>query len=81
MHSIVLNWNIQEKLVYSYCMKNNKAFTLINSGKAFFFYCCRRFLPSYHQYINNKKDFLKGKAERNVAPLVLSGEELDNVVS
>jgi hypothetical protein len=62
-------------------MKNNKAFTLINSGKAFFFYCCRRFLPSYHQYINNKKDFLKGKAERNVAPLVLSGEELDNVVS
>jgi len=38
MHSIVLNWSIQEKLVYSYCMKNNKAFTLINSGKAFFFF-------------------------------------------
>jgi hypothetical protein len=28
-----------------------------------------------------KKDFLKGKAKRDVAPLVLLGEKLYNVVS
>jgi len=34
-----------------------------------------RFLPSHHRFRNNKKEFLKGKTKRDVALLVLSGEE------
>jgi hypothetical protein len=35
-------------VVCPYCIENNKA-TLTNDCKTFF-YCNRRFLPSYHQY-------------------------------
>jgi len=39
-------WSTHRKLACLYCMKNNKAFTLTNGGKAFFFtvtvICCRR---------------------------------------
>jgi hypothetical protein len=62
-------------------MENNKAFTLTNGGKASFFYCHRRFLPSNHRYRKNKKDFFVGRVEKDVAPLHLSGEELHDVVS
>ena len=60
-------------------MENNKAFILTNNGKMFFFYCHQRFLPTNHKYRKNK-DFFAGKVERDVAPLLLSGEELYNVV-
>ena len=35
---MVLGWSMctYEKLAYPYYMKNNKTFTLMNSGKAFF---------------------------------------------
>ena len=38
MYEMVLGWSMctYEKLVYPYYMKNNKTFTLMNSGKAFF---------------------------------------------
>jgi hypothetical protein len=56
-------------------MENSKAFTLTNDGKISFFDCHRRFLKSSYRYRKNKKDFLKGKFERNISSLVLSGEE------
>jgi hypothetical protein len=62
-------------------MKNNKAFTLMNNDKTSFFNCYLRFLPIYHWYKNNIKDSLKGKTEKDVAPLVLLGEELYELVS
>jgi hypothetical protein len=62
-------------------MENNKALTLINRSKAFFFYCHRRFLPPNHRYRKNRNDFFIGRVEKNVAPPRLSGEELHDVVS
>jgi len=62
-------------------MENNKAFTLTNGGKAFFFDCHRRFLPHNHRYRKNIKDFFIGRVEKDVAPLCLSCEELHDVVS
>jgi hypothetical protein len=40
------SWSTHEKLAYPYCMKNNKTFTLINGGKASFYYCHRWFLST-----------------------------------
>jgi hypothetical protein len=61
-------------------MENNKAFTLINGGKAFF-YCHHCLLPPNHRYRKNKKDFFVDRVEKDVAPPRLSGEELHNVKS
>jgi hypothetical protein len=36
-YRMVSGWNMHEKLACSYCMKNNKAFTLKNDGKTSFF--------------------------------------------
>jgi len=62
-------------------MENNKAFTLTNRGKASFFYCHCRFLPTNHRYRKNINDFFVGKVENDVTSTRLSGEELHNVVS
>jgi hypothetical protein len=77
-YGMVSGWSTHGKLACPYYMENNKAFTLTNGGKAFFFYCHRHFLPSNHRYI---KDFFVGKVEKDVAPPRLSGEELHDVVS
>ena len=62
-------------------MENYKTFTLINSGKTyFFFYRHRRFLPTDHEYKKNINDFFVGRIIRDVAPLILSGEKLYDVV-
>jgi len=49
-------------------MENNKAFTLINDGKAFFSYYHQRFLPTDHKKIKNINDSLlvelKGMSHR-----------------
>ena len=44
-YGMVSGWSTHGKLACTYCMENNKAFTLTNEGKASFFYCHRRFLP------------------------------------
>ena len=80
-YGIVSGWSMHVKLKYSYCMENNKAFTLTNRGKTFFFYCHHCFLPTNHKYKNNKKDFFIGRIEKDVAPPYLSSKELHNVVS
>jgi hypothetical protein len=36
-YRMVSGWNMHEKLACSYCMENNKAFTLKNDGKTSFF--------------------------------------------
>jgi len=76
---MVSNWSKHGKLACSYCMENNKAFTLTNEGKASFFYYHRRFLPMNHRYIKNIKDFFVGRVEKDVAPPRLSSEELYDV--
>ena len=62
-------------------MENNKAFTLTNRGKAYVFYCHRRFLPPNQRYRKNRKDFFVSRVEKDVAPARLSGEELLDVMS
>jgi len=61
-------------------MENNKAFTLGNGGKTSFFDCHHRFLPLNHRYRKNRKDFIVGRVEKDVAFPRLSGEELHYVV-
>jgi hypothetical protein len=62
-------------------MENKKAFTLTNDSKTSFFYFHRKFLPTNHKYRKNIKDFFVGKVERDVAPPIMSSEELYDVVS
>jgi len=80
-YGIVFGWSTHGKLACPYCMENNKAFTLINKGKASFFYCHRHFLPSNHRYRKNKNDFFVGIVEKDVASLYLFSEELVDVIS
>jgi hypothetical protein len=69
-YEMVSSWSTHGKLACPYCMENNKAFTLINGGKASFFYYHRRFLPPNHRYRKNRKDFFVGRVEKDVAPRV-----------
>jgi hypothetical protein len=80
-YGMVSGWSMHGKLTCPYCMENNKAFTLINGGKASFFYCHCRFLPPNHRYRKNRKDFFVGRVEKDVAPPRLFGEKLLDVVS
>jgi hypothetical protein len=80
-YEMVSGWSTHGKLACPYCMENNKAFTLTNGGKASFFYCHRRFLPTNHRYRKNINDFFIGRIEKDVGPSRFSGEELHDVVS
>ena len=80
-YGMVSGWSTNEKLACPYCMENNKAFMLTNDSKTSFFYCHRQFLPTDHKYRKNRKDFFVSRVQRDVALLLLSGEELYNVVS
>jgi hypothetical protein len=80
-YGMLSGWSTHGKLAYPYCIENNKAFTLTNGGKAFFFYCHRHFLSYNHRYRKNIKDFFVGRVEKDVAPPRLSSEELHDVVS
>jgi len=78
---MVYDWSTHGKLACQYCMKNNKAFTLTNDGKISFFYCHWQFLPINHKYRKNKNVFFFIRVKREVAPFLLSSEELYDVVS
>jgi hypothetical protein len=80
-YEMVSGWSTHGKLKCSYCMENNKAFTLTNRGKTSFFYCHRRFLTTDHMYRKKRKHFFIGKIGKDVAPLCLSDEELYDVMS
>ena len=77
---MVSGWSTQRKLACSYCMENNKAFMLTNSGKESFFYYHRHFLPIDHRYRKNNNDFLLAKLKKDVAPPCFSSEKLYDVV-
>jgi len=79
-YRMVSGWNMHEKLIYPYCIENNKAFTLTINGKTSF-YCHRRFLSTDHKYKKNQKDFFVDRVERDVTSLVPSCEELYDIVS
>jgi len=78
-YGMVSGWSIHGKLACSYCMENNKEFTLTNRGKTSFFYYHQYFLPINHRYRKNRNDFFVGRVEKDVAPPHLSGEELLDV--
>jgi hypothetical protein len=62
-------------------MENNKAFTLTNGGKAFFFTVT---IVSCHRITGTertKRIFFIGRVEKDVAPPRLSSEELHDAVS
>ena len=69
-YGMVSGWSTHEKLACSYCMENNKAFTLANGGKVSFFYCHRRFLPLNHRYRKNRNDFFLVELKRMLHPRV-----------
>ena len=69
-YGMVSSCSTHGKLACSYCMENNKAFTLTNKGKTSFFYCHRPFLPPNHKYRKNRKNFFVGRVEKDVSELV-----------
>ena len=69
-YGMLSSWNTHGKLAYPYRMENNKAFTLTNGGKAFFFYCHCHFLPHNHRYKKTKKISLLAELKRMLHPCV-----------
>jgi hypothetical protein len=69
-YEMVSGWSTHGKLACPYCMKNNKLFTLTNSGKMPFFYCHQRFLLTDHMYIKNIKNFFFVELKRMLHPRV-----------
>jgi len=70
-------WKTSMSILYG----KQQGIHVTNWGKASFFDCHHRFLPTNHKYRKNIKDFFVGRVEKDVAPLCLSGEELYDVVS
>jgi len=48
VYEMIFGWSTHVKLSCPYCMENNKAFTLINSGKISFFLL--PLVPTNHKY-------------------------------
>jgi hypothetical protein len=69
-YGMVSGWSTHGKLACSYCMENNKAFTLTNGGKASFFYCHRRFLLLNHRYRKTERISLLAELKRMLHPHV-----------
>ena len=79
-YEMVSGWSIHRKLSCLYYMHHNKAFILFNSVKLFS-YCYRGFCQVIINLEIIKKDFLKGKVEKDISSLVLLNEELYDEVS
>ncbi|KAL0401778.1 UNVERIFIED_CONTAM: hypothetical protein Slati_4207700 [Sesamum latifolium] len=62
------------------CMKDTRAFYLLNGRNACYFDCHRQFLPPDHPYHRNKKVFTKNQVEMKVARPRLIGEQIRNWV-
>jgi hypothetical protein len=77
---MVYGWSTHGKSTCSYCMENNKAFTLTNGGKTSFFLLSPSFLAIESQVQKNRKDFFVVRVENDIALPLLSGEELHDVV-
>jgi hypothetical protein len=57
-YEMVSSWSTHGKLACSYCMENNKAFTLTNKGKTSFFLLSSSFLAIKSQVQKEQKEFL-----------------------
>jgi hypothetical protein len=79
LYEMVLGWSTYRKLACLYYMENNKAFTLINGDKAFFFLLLD--VLANLSLIEKQWKELFEMFERNIAPSILLGEELYKVVS
>ena len=79
-YDMISGWSTHGKLACPYCMENKKAFKITNGGKASFFYCHSRFLPTNHRYKNNIKDLFIGKVDKDVALPRLRSEELHDII-
>ncbi|KAL1299879.1 hypothetical protein AAHE18_18G139200 [Arachis hypogaea] len=75
-YGMLSGWMTQGRLSCPICMEDTKSFTLSHGGKASWFDCHRRFLPTNHPYRRNKNDFRKNKIESEEAPTRLSGLEI-----
>ncbi|XP_025692615.1 uncharacterized protein [Arachis hypogaea] len=75
-YGMLSRWMTQGRLSCPICMEDTKSFTLSHGGKASWFDCHRRFLPTNHPYRRNKNDFRKNKIESEEAPTRLSGLEI-----
>ncbi|KAK2426327.1 hypothetical protein QL285_025010 [Trifolium repens] len=62
-YGMLSGWGTHGKLGCPICMMDTKAFTLHNGGKATWFDCHRRFLPSNHPFRRNKNAFVHGEIE------------------
>jgi hypothetical protein len=69
-YGMLSGWSTHEKLACPYYMENNKAFTLANGSKAFFFYCHRRFLPLLTGIERTEKISLLAELKKMLHPRV-----------
>ena len=74
-------WSTHGKLACPYCMENNKAFTLTNRGKAFFFTATVLSCHIIKGTERTEKISLLVELKMMLHPPRLSGEELHDVVS
>jgi hypothetical protein len=72
-YRIVSCWSTHEKLTCSYCMENNKAFTLTNEGKTSFFLLPSVLLDNGSQVQKEKKMiFYLAELKRMLHPYIFS---------
>jgi hypothetical protein len=72
-YRIVSCWSTHEKLTCSYCMENNKAFTLTNKGKTSFFLLPSVLLDNGSQVQKEKKMiFYLAELKRMLHPYIFS---------
>jgi hypothetical protein len=79
-YGMLSGWGTHGKLGCPICMMDTKAFTLHNGGKATWFDCHRRFLPSNHPFRRNKNAFVHGEIETRDPPHYLTSQQVWNKV-
>jgi len=75
-YGMLSGWGTKGKLACPHCMEDTKAFTLRHGGKASWFDCHRRFLPTNHPFRKSQSRFLKNKTEMDGPPYVMNGSQL-----
>ncbi|XP_045809825.1 uncharacterized protein LOC123904179 [Trifolium pratense] len=79
-YGMLSGWGTHGKLGCPICMMDTKAFWLHNGGKATWFDCHRRFLPTDHPFRRNKNAFVHGDTETRDPPDYLTSRQVWNKV-
>ncbi|CAJ2657167.1 unnamed protein product [Trifolium pratense] len=79
-YGMLSGWGTHGKLGCPICMMDTKAFWLHNGGKATWFDCHRRFLPTDHPFRRNKNAFVHGETETRDPPDYLTSRQVWNKV-